>query len=78
MAARDGRERRDAARLLSTVDGVLGTDVLAKFNIDLDLPNRRMSLYEKGHMHAGMGRSRYRNQDRPICRQWPFVLSGPA
>ncbi len=34
--------------LLSTVDGVLGTDVLARFNIDLDLPNHRMSLYEKG------------------------------
>ena len=34
--------------LLSTVDGVLGTDVLGKFDIDLDLPNHRMSLYEKG------------------------------
>ena len=34
--------------LLSTVDGVLGTDVLGRFDIDLDLPNHRMSLYEKG------------------------------
>jgi predicted aspartyl protease len=34
--------------MLSTADGVLGTDVLSKFDIDLDLPNRRMSLYEKG------------------------------
>jgi predicted aspartyl protease len=34
--------------LLSTVDGVLGTDILARFDIDLDLPNHRMSLYEKG------------------------------
>jgi predicted aspartyl protease len=34
--------------LLSTVDGVLGTDVLSKFDVDLDLPNHRMSLYEKG------------------------------
>ena len=34
--------------LLSTIDGVLGTDVLARFDIDLDLPKRRMSLYEKG------------------------------
>jgi predicted aspartyl protease len=32
----------------SAVDGVLGTDVLGKFDVDLDLPNRRMSLYEKG------------------------------
>ena len=29
-------------------DGILGTDLLGKFDIDLDLPNRRMSLYEKG------------------------------
>ena len=34
--------------VLSKVDGVLGTDVLGKFDIDLDLPNGRMSLYEKG------------------------------
>jgi predicted aspartyl protease len=34
--------------ILSTVDGVLGTDVLGRFDIDLDLPNHRMSLYEKG------------------------------
>jgi predicted aspartyl protease len=34
--------------ILSNVDGVLGTDVLGKFDVDLDLPNRRMSLYEKG------------------------------
>jgi predicted aspartyl protease len=34
--------------MLSRVDGVLGTDVLSKFDLDLDLPNRRMSLYNKG------------------------------
>jgi clan AA aspartic protease (TIGR02281 family) len=32
----------------ASIDGLLGTDVLGKFDIDLDLPNRRMSLYEKG------------------------------
>ena len=32
--------------------------MLGKFDIDLDLPNHRMSLYERGHVHAGMGRSR--------------------
>jgi predicted aspartyl protease len=35
--------------LLSTVDGVLGTDVLGRFDIDLDLPKHRMTLYEKGN-----------------------------
>lgn len=34
--------------ILSRVDGVLGADVLSKFDLDLDVPNRRMSLYEKG------------------------------
>jgi predicted aspartyl protease len=38
----------EVAMPLSSVDGVLGTDVLSRFDIDLDLPNRRMSLYEKG------------------------------
>ena len=33
---------------LSNVDGVLGADVLSRFDLDLDLPNRRMLLYEKG------------------------------
>jgi predicted aspartyl protease len=33
---------------MASVDGLLGTDVLGKFDIDLDLPNRLMSLYEKG------------------------------
>ena len=33
---------------LASVDGLLGTDVLGKFDVDLDLPNRRMALYEKG------------------------------
>jgi predicted aspartyl protease len=32
----------------ATVDGVLGGDVLSRFDIDLDLPNRRMSLYGRG------------------------------
>jgi predicted aspartyl protease len=30
------------------LDGILGTDVLTRFDIDLDLPNNRMSLYQKG------------------------------
>jgi predicted aspartyl protease len=29
-------------------DGILGNDVLGKFDIELDLPNRRMSLYQTG------------------------------
>ncbi|MGD9616407.1 MAG: retropepsin-like aspartic protease [Alphaproteobacteria bacterium] len=33
---------------LSMVDGVLGADVLGRFDIDLDLPKQRMSLYEQG------------------------------
>jgi predicted aspartyl protease len=33
---------------ISSADGVLGTDVLGKFDVDLDLPNHLMSLYQKG------------------------------
>jgi predicted aspartyl protease len=38
----------DVAMPMPSVDGVLGVDVLGRFDIDLDLPNRRMSLYEQG------------------------------
>lgn len=38
----------DVTLPLPAVDGVLGTDVLGRFDIDLDLPNHRMSLYQKG------------------------------
>lgn len=33
---------------MSSVDGVLGIDVLGTFDVDLDLPNHRILLYEKG------------------------------
>lgn len=38
----------NVAMPLPSVDGVLGVDVLGRFDIDLDLPNRRVSLYEQG------------------------------
>ncbi len=33
----------------TSLDGVLGVDVLSAFDVDLDLPHHQLMLYERGH-----------------------------